>query len=323
METTKSRLVPSAFVKRRLHSIAGIWLSLYLIEHLLVNSQAALFIGENGHHFIHEVDSIQDLPYLIFIEIFLLGVPIAIHLYLGIEYLFTAKMNSFPTDGSKPSLQQYPRNHAFTWQRITSWILVFGIIAHVIHMRIIEYPHHATQGGTRDYMTRLHFDDGLYTLSQRLNFTIYDKNQIDKFKDEFEKHINPPVSEIPYESPLAKKLITEQQHKEHEEWIKALESKPLKKGEVVAVTKDFGTAELLMVRDTFKMPIMLVLYTLFVLGACYHAYNGFWTFLIKWGITLTERSQRLSRYVTTAIMLITAFFGLAAIWGTYWINLKQ
>ncbi|KIA76522.1 hypothetical protein DB43_AD00010, partial [Parachlamydia acanthamoebae] len=55
----------------------------------------------------------------------------------------------------------------------------------------------------------------------------------------------------------------------------------------------------------------------------YHGFNGLWTFMISWGVTLTALSQRYMRHLATALMVIVAFLGMAAIWGTYWINLKS
>jgi len=102
-----------------------------------------------------------------------------------------------------------------------------------------------------------------------------------------------------------------------------VETYPLKEGEVIAVTPSFGMAELLLVRDTFKIPLMIALYTIFVLTACYHGFNGLWTFMVKWGITLSEKSQSNMRKVSVALMILVAFWGLSAIWVTYWINLKN
>ena len=123
--------IPNAFLWRRAHSLTGLWLVIFLIEHLLTNSQAALWIGDNGLGFIQAVNSLKELPHLQAIEIFLLGVPLLVHGLWGVKYLMTSKMNSFASDGSSPSLPQYPRNRAYTWQRITSWILLVGIAAHV------------------------------------------------------------------------------------------------------------------------------------------------------------------------------------------------
>ena len=315
--------LPQAFVFRRLHSLLGFWLVLYIIEHLLVNSQAALFIGDDGSGFIRAVNGIHDLPYLPVIELMLLGVPIVLHAVWGIHYIFTAKYNSYATDGSKPDLRVYPRNHAYTWQRITSWILVVGIAAHVIHMRFIEYPMRApepaSQGGAHAYMVRLEGDKGLYTLQERLNFSLYTPQQVAEIP-----HALPPENVTKHAKAhhvLHQRLISAQAAEQYKHWVDVLQSKPLQGGQLMAVAHDFGTAELLVVRDTFKSPLMLVLYTLLVLATCFHAFNGLWTFMISWGVTLSEYSQKIMRCVTTALMILVSFLGLAAIWGTYWINL--
>ncbi len=305
--------IPSAFIWRRLHSLTGLFLVLYLIEHLLVNSQAALFIGSDGTGFIEAVNGIHRLPFLPILEMVLLGVPIIIHAAWGIVYLRTGKMNTIGDTGTTPYLPEYPRNHAYTWQRITSWILLFAIVAHVIHMRFIEYPSFAQKGSEHFYMVRLNSDDGLPTLAARLNVTLYDDKQIQKI-----------ATAKPTQAAIDSDAITSlkrQELKQQQDFIRALEKRPLRSGEVIAVGHDFGTATLLMVRDTFKMPIMLALYTIFVLAACFHAFNGFWTFMITWGVTQTERSQKLMRTFSTFLLCLVAFLGLAAIWITYWINL--
>ncbi|HEY5235777.1 MAG TPA: succinate dehydrogenase, partial [Rhabdochlamydiaceae bacterium] len=94
-----SQVIPRAFIWRRIHSLMGLWLVLFLFEHLLVNSQAALLLGNNARGFVDGVNAIHNLPYLPIIEIFLLGFPIAIHGVLGVKYLFTAKFNSGGSDG--------------------------------------------------------------------------------------------------------------------------------------------------------------------------------------------------------------------------------
>jgi succinate dehydrogenase cytochrome b subunit len=261
--TTIANRIPFSFILRRLHSLTGVFLALYLFEHLLTNSQAALYLGDNGKGFIDAVNWIHSLPFLGAIEIFLLGVPIAVHLLWGIQYLFTSAANSYPANGTKPSLTQYARNHAYTWQRITSWVLVFGLLGHVIHMRFVEYPAIQTVNGKTNYSIRVEKDPGLISLANRLGVQLVESN-----------------------------------------------------GQMIVVANDFGTADLFVVRETFKMPIMVALYTLFVLAACYHGYNGLWTAMITWGVTLTERSQMWMRWFTVLLMALVAFFGLSAIFGT-------
>lgn len=267
--------LPKAFIWRRLHSLMGLWFVLFLIEHLLTNSQAALLLGENGQGFVRAVNFIHNLPYLQAIEIFLLGVPIAVHAILGIRYLFTAKFNSFPTDGSRPHLN-YARNHAYTWQRITSWILLVLLCVHVVKFRFVEYPESVGEEPNVTYFVKVTRDPGLYSLSEKLGFNLYD-----------EQHMH------------------------------------LKPGQIVAATSSFGTASLLTVRDTFKSPYWAALYTVFVLSACFHAFNGLWTFMLSWGWIIKVSAQRKGKRFCLGLMALITFFGLAAVWGTYFFNLRS
>jgi succinate dehydrogenase / fumarate reductase, cytochrome b subunit len=324
------------FIFRRLHSLTGLFLVLFLLEHLLTNSQAALFIGEDGYGFIKMVNSIHGLPYLPFIEAFLLGVPFAIHMVWGIQYLKTGRINSFPSDGSTPALGEYYRNQTYTWQRITSWILLIGVVAHVVQMRFLNYPDHTGTGPQTTYLTSVSMDDGLYTLSERLDFELFDEKKIYEEKILLEKFtksssyddasIDMDLFEIPkktfYDPDKEEYLEEVQEYQQKKEWLGVLQSHPIVEGEVIVESSSFGTVTLLIVRDTFKNPLMLALYTVFVLAACFHASNGFWTFLITWGIAVTPHSQNKMRTLTTGLMCLLAFFGLASIWGTYWINLK-
>lgn len=309
--------IPRAFIWRRAHSFTGFWLVLFLIEHLLVNSQAALFIGDDGSGFVTAVNSIKDLPYLPAIELTFIGIPFLIHGLWGVRYLFTSKSNSFETNGTKPALPQYPENHAYTWQRITSWLLLFGILAHVIHMRFLEYPDSAQMGNRHFYMVPLNMDEGLYTLSRRLGFEFYNASQVQSIEDQI-------ISQPPIEDQKTPEgLIAAQTRREQQRMLKILQDRPLADNQVVAVAESFGIAELLMVRDVFKSPTMILLYTGLVLASTFHAFNGLWTFMITWGVTLSSASQRLMRKIATGLMVLVTFLGLAAIWGTYWFNLMQ
>lgn len=303
--------IPQEFLWRRLHSLTGLFFALFLIEHLLVNSQAALFLGDDGQGFINAVNSIHNFPYLPLVEIFLLGVPILIHMAWGIKYLQTSHPNSFRHNGAEPYLPEYPRNKAYTWQRITSWILLFGVIAHVIHMRFIEEPIAVKVGTHEYYLVRLQKDEGLQTLAARLGVTLLDKNAIEAEQAKY--------GQVDAQSHTVEGQLLEQ----HQKRATALQHRALADNQIIAESPDFGTAELLIVREIFKMPLMIALYTLFVLSASFHGFNGLWTFMIKWGVTLTVRSQELMLKVSTFLMVLVAFMGLAAIWGTYWLNLKQ
>lgn len=267
---SSSQGLPSDFIWHRLHSLAGLWLTLYIIVHLLTNAQSALFIGDDGKGFIHDVNFIHTLPFLPIIEILILGVPILIHTIWGVRYLMTEKSNSFPSDGKTPHLA-YGRNKAYTWQRITAWMLIVLLFGHIIHMRFLQYPEIEKVGKETLYTVQVQDDPGLYTLRDRIDFKIL----------------------------------------------------PDKPGEVKVQANNFGTSALFMLRDTFKSPLMMALYTILVLTACFHGFNGLWTFMITWGVTLSERSQHLWLRVCQGLMMLVAFLGLASIYGTYWINLRQ
>lgn len=327
--------LPRSFFYRRLHSLFGLLIVLFLIEHLLTNSQAALLFGENGQGFIHAVNFIKNLPYLPAIEILLIGVPIAFHAGIGIKYLFTGKFNSFPSDGSRPSLTKYGRNQAYTWHRIAAWILLVGIIAHVSYMRFYRYPSHAQIGETSVYFTRISVDEGLYTVAKRLGVTLFDQSATMKEKKELQQLIDKNQTILQQAALLQKEqqnslgskeqkiLVEAQLIEQKKQYVKALMYKPLGREEVMAEAKDFGTATLLMVRDSFKSPFKAALYTIFVIAACFHAFNGLWTFCITWGVVIKARSQKKLVNLCIGLMVLIAFLGLASIWGTYWINLAR
>ena len=115
-----SKNIPISFVFRRLQSLTGFFLTLFLFEHLMTNSTASLFL-DKGHFFIKAVSAFQAIPYLKFVEITLICIPLLFHAGLGVKYITTGEVNSFKTDGKRASLYQYKRNKAYTWQRITSY----------------------------------------------------------------------------------------------------------------------------------------------------------------------------------------------------------
>lgn len=332
MLTYKAPPIPVSFFWRRLHSLAGLFLVLFICEHLLTNSQAALWIGDDGAGFVRMVNLIHSLPYLPVIEVTLLGLPIALHALLGIRYLLTSESNSGNSSGQKPSLGEYGRNKAYTWQRITSWILLLGVTAHVAQMRFIEYPSHVNYSGQQWYLARVDFDEGLYTLSERLKFDIYDNQKIANEEARLAAPIDSPYlrnlearekGEGVLDPQKMAEKITQQKQDQRDYWIETLKKKELGKSQVILAASSPGTAFLLIVRDTFKSPMMAIIYSFYVLAAVFHAFNGLWTFCITWGITLSERSQKMVLKMCFGLMSLVGFLGLAAIWGTYWVNLYQ
>lgn len=174
--TAGTKFNSNTFAWRRVHSLMGLWLVIYLIEHLIVNSQAVLWLGDDGIGFIRLVNLLESLPYLQIVEILLIGLPLAIHGYWGIKRALTAKINVRKNDGSSPSLQ-YGRNRAFTWQRLTSWILLFGIIAHVIQMRFLEIPKKVRIDNQVVHVVTLNPDPAIEALGKRIGVDLTEEGE--------------------------------------------------------------------------------------------------------------------------------------------------
>ncbi len=298
--------IPKALIKKRMHSLTGLWLVVFLIEHLLTNSQAALWMGDEGASFVRAVNAIKNYPYLPFIEIFLLALPLLVHALFGIGMLFSASYNSFTSDGRRPALPQYGRNQAYTWQRMTAWILLFGIAAHVIQMRVIHYPTSFPVADHNYFIHRLSPDASLSLLADRFGVAL-----LDQPFDWAGEDLRFPSLQM---KTLFQKISLDKDL--HARFIQAIQKWSLNQGEVIAVSPSFGVAELLLVRETFKNPWMVFLYTALVLAACFHAFNGLWTLMITWGVTVTARSQVLMKRAAVFLMLAVLFLGLSAIFGS-------
>ena len=241
--------------------------------------------------------------------------PIFIHAILGVRYLFTSKDNVVSSDGSRPSLGRYAENRFYRWQRITSWILLLAIFGHVVQMRFINYPDHVKYLDKTYYLTTVSGDSGLLPLSKKLHFKLFDAAEIEAFLK---------VSAAKYQSYISgfKNLrVASSEQKELTNWYQTIEKFQLNSNERLILTSSFGTAVLMMVRDTFKSPLMIFLYSIFVIAACFHAFNGMWTAFISWGISLSKRSQNIFRALFMFLMTLLTFLGLAAIWLTYYVNL--
>ena len=251
---------------------------------------------------------------------------------LGVKYLFAAKFNSRRTDGTSPDMHQYGRNRAYTWQRITSWILLVGIILHVAKFRFIDYPDSINLGSKESYFITVSVDKGLYTVASRLGVQLYGPKEVRAEKESIESRqaeqtlvevAGTLASQEQYDAQDQMILSSAQVYEQKVAWVRMLEKQKVSPTHVVAIASDMGTAMLLAVRDTFKSPLYVGLYTIFVLAACFHAFNGFWTFLITWGVVLKVSAQKGALKIAWGLMALVAFLGLASIWGTYFLNLRM
>ncbi len=63
-----------------------------------------------------------------------------------------------------------------------------------------------------------------------------------------------------------------------------------------------------MMHELFQSPLMVFIYIIGSAACIYHFANGIWTFLITWGITISEKSQKISQYAVLIIGL--TLFGI-------------
>lgn len=117
---------PAPFFLRRFQSLLGIIpVGAFFVEHGLTNSLAFF---ESMGHWDEAVIWINNLPFLLFMEIFLIGVPILLHAFIGIYiWIFC-----------EPNYQHYGylRNWLYTLQRWTGVIALIFILYHVYKLRI-------------------------------------------------------------------------------------------------------------------------------------------------------------------------------------------
>lgn len=316
----------------------GLWFLIFLVEHLFTNSQAALFFGDDGFWFVRSVDFLKNIPYLPVVEIVLLGIPIVYHAVWGIYYMVSSKSNAYLSDGSTPLLK-HKRNRAYSWHRYTAWVLLFGIVAHVVQMRVLDYPYKFKQAGKPYYYVKLTVDPGLYPVADRLGVKLFDRKSIMREKNRLLKQeykmgmVKDRILEIEgeafpenvgeYNSELDNSYQSLQGFEALQDHIKGLESRKLKDNEVMAVSTSFGSLELLSVRQTFQSIPMCIFYTIFVAAAVFHGFNGLWTFLITWGLILSRKAHARMATFCLGLMFVVGFLGMMSIWGTYFINLKH
>ena len=124
------------FLLRRLHSLSGVVpIGVFLLPHLTTNSSIVWgsWLGKDQHGhagveaFQHEVNFIHSLPALLFIEIFVLWLPIAFHAGFGMYIATTGKSNVRHYD--------YQDNWRYSMQRWTGYLGVIFIFMHLSSLR--------------------------------------------------------------------------------------------------------------------------------------------------------------------------------------------
>jgi succinate dehydrogenase / fumarate reductase cytochrome b subunit len=117
------------FVLRKLHQLSGIVpLGIFLLEHFYTNSKALTGPAD----FNNAVKDLQSIPYILFVEIGGIFIPLIYHAVYGLVITMEARPNNL----SYP----YPRNWFYLIQRITGVILFFFITFHVLNFRFGLIP---------------------------------------------------------------------------------------------------------------------------------------------------------------------------------------
>ncbi|MFC5590311.1 succinate dehydrogenase cytochrome b558 subunit [Sporosarcina soli] len=115
----------SDFYLRRLHSLLGIIpVGLFLAQHLVINH----FATRGAEAFNNASNFMGNLPFVLFLEWFVIYIPLMFHAFYGVYIAFTAKNN----------VQRFGtfRNWMFMLQRITGVFLVIFIAWHIYETRI-------------------------------------------------------------------------------------------------------------------------------------------------------------------------------------------
>lgn len=124
-----SQLVPDGryagyFLVRRLHSFTGVVpLSFFLVQHFMINSLAL----QGAAPFNAMAAWLRSLPYLLFLELFLILLPLYFHGLLGLFLVFRGEANvrRFP----------YARNWMYLLQRASGVVTIAFVTYHLFHTR--------------------------------------------------------------------------------------------------------------------------------------------------------------------------------------------
>lgn len=177
----------SHFVLRRFQSLLGIIpVGAFLAEHAYSNALAFFYGPEK---FDSQVLFLQTLPFVHFMEIFLIGVPILLHAAIGF-YIWVYGQSNVQYYG-------YWRNWLYSLQRWTGIIAIVFILYHVYKMRIewmFTQPDmkHVDFAFVQSYFTHtwhiifyfvgvaaasFHFGNGLWNFLVKWGITVGDRAQ--------------------------------------------------------------------------------------------------------------------------------------------------
>lgn len=108
------------FFLLKIHSLTGLVpIGLFLTFHLLINSLRT--VGVLPYQW--GIDVINNLPFLIWIEVLFIYIPLLFHSFMGFYITQVAKMNIIR--------YRYPRNWMFVLQRLTGGVVFVFLVYHI------------------------------------------------------------------------------------------------------------------------------------------------------------------------------------------------
>ena len=124
------------FLLRKLHQLTGILpLGVFLLEHFYTNSKAmgSVAAGKSGEALFNEaVADLQSVPYIIFVEVLGIFIPLIYHAVYGLIITYEGRPNVGSYD--------YGRNWMYFFQRVTGVVLFLFITFHVLNFRFGMIP---------------------------------------------------------------------------------------------------------------------------------------------------------------------------------------
>ncbi|MBI3316663.1 MAG: succinate dehydrogenase [Candidatus Omnitrophica bacterium] len=112
------------FWLRRLHSLSGVFpIGAFLLEHMFSN--ALIIKGPAAYN--EQIAFLSGLPYVIWLEIFFIYLPILFHAFYGFYVMFTGKSNLI--------WYPYPANWMYFLQRASGVITFVYVFYHFYHTR--------------------------------------------------------------------------------------------------------------------------------------------------------------------------------------------
>jgi succinate dehydrogenase / fumarate reductase, cytochrome b subunit len=119
----------NTFLLRKLHQLTGVVpLGVFFFVHMYTNSAA---MG-GSRSFNKHVQDIHDIPYLLFVEIFGIFIPLLFHSIYGVLISAEAKANAVG--------YSYARNWFYVFQRVTGVFLFVFLLFHILNLRFGLIP---------------------------------------------------------------------------------------------------------------------------------------------------------------------------------------